>query len=177
MKTFLKTLTTLVVGMVLGAATITAAAPNTVQAVVSNFKVFVNGEQQQTKAPIVVDGSTYLPVREVAGLLDVNVNYNETNKSIDLQKKGGQTMDNIDLTKWVSIKELSKTHTISVTAHPHNYESREAHLNIGDVTEVFIIPRSFNSGLVVTSENGVQLLFFNGEEYILKIYADSIFNQ
>ncbi|MNW36734.1 hypothetical protein D3C74_137520 [compost metagenome] len=85
MKTFAKTLATLVLGMALGSATLAAAAPSTLKAVIADFKIIVNGESKTlTKSPIVVDGTTYLPVREVAGLVGADLKYDGANKKIEL---------------------------------------------------------------------------------------------
>lgn len=90
MKTFVKTITTLMLGMALGSATLAAAAPATVKAVIADFKVVVNGETKAlSKSPIVVDGTTYLPVREVANLVGADLNYDGANKKIELSTKGG----------------------------------------------------------------------------------------
>lgn len=89
MKTFVKTITTLMLGMALGSATLAAAAPATVKAVIAEFKIVVNGETKAlSKSPIVVDGTTYLPVREVANLVGVDLNYDGANKKIELSTKG-----------------------------------------------------------------------------------------
>lgn len=89
MKRFVRTFATLVIGMALGTATIAAAAPGTVEAVITKFKIVVNGQEAQLQnSPLVVNGTTYLPVREVASLLNADLKYNGTSKSIELSTKG-----------------------------------------------------------------------------------------
>lgn len=167
MKTFMKTLTTLVVGMVLGAATITAAAPNTVQAVVSNFKVFVNGEQQQTKAPIVVDGSTYLPVREVAGILNTDVSFDKG--KINLNTKGDTPVQNEN--EWTSLTDL--THKVDrLVMYPEPGDAR-IKINQGDKVIYIDILRQENNenkaSKVKTSVNDYEIsaVYKNGSLYFL----------
>jgi len=84
-KSLVKTIATLALGMMIGSATLAAAAPSTIEAVLTKFKIVVNGQEAQLKnTPIVVKGTTYLPVREVAGLLNTNLNYDGQAKTIEL---------------------------------------------------------------------------------------------
>lgn len=115
MKGIMKTITTLVIGMALGATTIAAAAPSTVQAVVANLKILVNGEEQALKSsPLVVNGTTYLPLREVAGLLDSSVQYDGNTKQIQIQTKGDQTVT-AQTQEWFKVSELVDKYGIKVT--------------------------------------------------------------
>lgn len=92
-KSFVKTVATLIVGMMIGSATVVAAAPNTVQAVLSKFKIIVDGEQQTLKSdPLVYKGTTYLPVREIASMLDAEVSsVDNKSKKIELKTNKSQT--------------------------------------------------------------------------------------
>ncbi|MFE5321514.1 stalk domain-containing protein [Paenibacillus sp. NPDC056579] len=73
--------------LLIGSATTTLAATNeTVQATITKFVIKVNGTEKELKtSPIVVDGTSYLPVREVAGLLGVEVGYDDATRTISLQ--------------------------------------------------------------------------------------------
>lgn len=114
MKTFFKTITTLMLGMALGSATLAAAAPATVKAVIADFKIVVNGETKAlSKAPIVVDGTTYLPVREVANLVGADLNYDGANKKIELSTKGVTSMPTTQA-EWISLKDLVEKYGFSV---------------------------------------------------------------
>ena len=93
-KQFLRTVITLSLGMVLGSATLAAAAPGTVEGVLTKFKIVVNGQEEQlSNTPVVIKGTTYLPVREVAGLLDAGLNYDGKNKTIELSTKGASNVN------------------------------------------------------------------------------------
>ncbi|NQX69773.1 copper amine oxidase N-terminal domain-containing protein [Paenibacillus alba] len=74
-------------GLLIGSATTALAATNeTVQATVTKFVIKVNGTEKALQtSPIVVDGRSYLPVREVAGLLGAEVNYDDATRTISLQ--------------------------------------------------------------------------------------------
>ncbi|MCC3257503.1 stalk domain-containing protein [Paenibacillus polymyxa] len=86
----------LVAGMLIGSATAAVAATSpTVQAVVSKYAITVDGQQQTLKSdPLVYKGTTYLPVREVAGLTGYDLQFDAKSKKIDLQSKseGGSTV-------------------------------------------------------------------------------------
>jgi len=77
-KQFIKTTTTLLIGMILGSVTIAAAAPEVLQASIAKLKIVVNGKEQKlNNSPLLVNGTTYLPVRDVAGLLGSKVDFDK----------------------------------------------------------------------------------------------------
>lgn len=87
-KSFVKTVATLGIGMVIGSATLASAAPSTVQAVLTKFSFSVNGQEQKLESdPLVYNGKTYLPVREVAEITGYKLNYDNKSKSIKLESK------------------------------------------------------------------------------------------
>lgn len=93
-KSFIKTVATLALGMMIGSATLAAAAPSTVQAVLSKFTFTVDGQKQTLKSdPLVYNGTTYLPVREVAGMFNADVtSFDNKAKKIEIQTKGETTV-------------------------------------------------------------------------------------
>ncbi|SDC70315.1 Copper amine oxidase N-terminal domain-containing protein [Paenibacillus sp. UNCCL117] len=82
-----KLIIALSLGMLIGSATTAIAATSeTVQATIAKFVIKVNGQEKQlATSPIVVDGNSYLPVREVAGLLGAEVGYDDATRTISLQ--------------------------------------------------------------------------------------------
>lgn len=84
----------LVAGMLIGSAGMAAAATTqTVQAAIAKFTFSVDGQKQTLKNdPLVYKGTTYLPVREVAEMTGYGLEYNNTEKSIDLKSKGGNVL-------------------------------------------------------------------------------------
>ncbi|WP_152393748.1 stalk domain-containing protein [Paenibacillus guangzhouensis] len=95
-KQFIKTTATLFIGMMLGTVTIAAAAPEVFQASIAKLKIVVNGKEQKLKnSPLLVNGTTYLPVRDVAGLLGANVDFNKGTITI-AQKKVQPTVNTIE---------------------------------------------------------------------------------
>lgn len=117
MKKLIRTFATLLIGMALGASTLAAAAPQTVQAVLTKFNVVVNGEKQELKnTPVVIQGATYLPVREVAGLLDADLTFDSKTQKIELNTKGEtKVTETVQSTEWVSLRELHETYKLTVS--------------------------------------------------------------
>ncbi|MGG3282730.1 stalk domain-containing protein [Paenibacillus solani] len=91
-KSFVKTVATLAIGMMIGSATMAVASPTTVQAVLSKFNITVDGKEQKLKSdPLVYNGTTYLPVREVAGMLNAEVtSFDNKAKIIELKTNEAQ---------------------------------------------------------------------------------------
>ena len=113
MKGFMKTITTLVIGMMLGSATLAAAAPSTVQAVISNLKILVNGKEQILKnKQLVVNGTTYLPVRDVAEITGKQVNF--ANGVIYLNDVKEQTAMKDDV-QWFLAREIVEQYDVKIT--------------------------------------------------------------
>ncbi|MEK8130597.1 copper amine oxidase N-terminal domain-containing protein [Paenibacillus filicis] len=91
-----KVIFALSLGLLIGSATSALAATNeTVQATVTKFVIKVNGTEKTLQtSPIVVDGSSYLPVREVAGLLGAEVDYEDATRTISFKTPVvGERMD------------------------------------------------------------------------------------
>lgn len=68
----------IILGLVCGAviaSTIALAASYVAED--ASFKVFVNGKEFTSSKAIVIDGSTYLPLRAIGEVLNVPVNWNE----------------------------------------------------------------------------------------------------
>jgi len=83
----------LAAGMLVGSATTALAATDLVQATITKLKVVVNGKEQKlNSSPLVVKGTTYLPVREVAGLLGAGVDFDQKAATIKINdgKDGGK---------------------------------------------------------------------------------------
>ncbi|RXZ83087.1 copper amine oxidase N-terminal domain-containing protein [Paenibacillaceae bacterium] len=82
-----KVIIALSLGLLIGSATTAVAATDkTVQATIAKFVIKVNGTEKKLKnSPIVVDGTSYLPLREIAGLLDAEVKYDGKTNTISLK--------------------------------------------------------------------------------------------
>lgn len=130
-----KTIVALALGLLIGSAGTALAASETVQAVFGKFNFVVNGEVKELKTdPLVVDGTSYLPVREVAGLLGFRLDYDADSRTIKLdnklgtgsaggsttnQTKGGSSMETIT-DEWISLQELTQNFGIKINANSNS---------------------------------------------------------
>jgi len=127
-KQFVKTTATLLIGMVLGSVTIAAAAPEVLQASIAKLKIVVNGKEQKlNNSPLLINGTTYLPVREVAGLLGSEIDFNKGTIKID-QKKAQPSVNSIKSIKGQDLLEIlgKKYPDFKISL------SEEGLLNLGD---------------------------------------------
>ncbi|MFD0676659.1 MULTISPECIES: stalk domain-containing protein [unclassified Paenibacillus] len=95
------------------AATAVAASAEAVQATVAKFVFKVNGVEKELKnSPLVVDGTSYLPVREVADLLGYELGYEETTGTISFEQKQAKSnpyqelTEAPDLSEWINVLDL-----------------------------------------------------------------------
>ena len=79
-----RTIFALVIGMLIGSAATAFAASDTVTATITKLRYIVNGEERDVQTEqLVVMGTTYLPVREVANMLGYDVTYRADSKTIE----------------------------------------------------------------------------------------------
>lgn len=76
-----------VIGFICGAmffSGVSYAASGKLSATIASYKIYVNGKEQNLKnKPVVIDGTTYLPVREVSHVLGYHVTLNKGNIMLD----------------------------------------------------------------------------------------------
>jgi hypothetical protein len=72
--------------MLIGSAATAFAASDTVTATIAKLRFVVNGEERDVQTEqLVVMGTTYLPVREVANMLGYDVTYRADSKTIEFK--------------------------------------------------------------------------------------------
>ncbi len=82
------TITAFLVGLV--SLTALAHGAGLINATIASFKIFINGEEKQFEKPIIqIDGSTYLPLRETAETLGMDVNWVAEGKKVELKTSPG----------------------------------------------------------------------------------------
>lgn len=120
-----KVIIALVLGMFVGStATALAETSESVQAVFAKFNIIVNGEKKDLKTtPLVVEGTSYLPVREVSGLLGYELGYDDATRTINLNSKEsidteteGTKSTNVNLEQWISLRDLATKKKVKVSA-------------------------------------------------------------
>lgn len=159
----------LIVGLLIGtASTAIAATSDTVQAVFAKFSLTVNGEVKQlNNDPVVIDGVSYLPVREVAGLLGYDVGFedgtivldndpkqepepteSDTEAAPPSQDEEGDVNNMEQTSEWITLEELLEQENI--TYKPFNDNTLT--ISIG---EVFIhVPINVDRELSVMNQHG-----------------------
>jgi hypothetical protein len=110
----------LILGLLIATASVVAANSEVV-AKFTSFNFVINGESKQLEnQPVVVNGSSYLPVRELSNLLGYDVTYKADTKTIVLNSNSNTT----DLSgtgetddasyEWVSYITLAEDYDLSV---------------------------------------------------------------
>ena len=75
---------------------IAEGAQNTVQAFYKNLKIICNGQAATlTAQPVIINGSTYLPVRALANVLNKNVDWNEAKQEITITDKTNSEVESL----------------------------------------------------------------------------------
>ncbi|MEN1985973.1 stalk domain-containing protein [Paenibacillus hubeiensis] len=94
-KSLFKTVVTLGIGMMIGSATLAAAAPSTVNAILTKFSFAVDGKEQNLQSDtLVYNGKTYLPIREVAQMTGYKLIYDKEQKKIEFETIGESFLNN-----------------------------------------------------------------------------------
>lgn len=110
------------------------------------------------KSPLVYDGSSYLPVREIAGILGHSVDFEKN--TIILTKEVEQLSD-----EWISLGDLANVHNVFVSVGDI--------ITIGDLS--FPHPKENFEELTITTDNGsFQLKQLNSRLYVLKSEMKSL---
>lgn len=158
----------LALGLLIGSAA-TAFASDKVQAVFAEFKLLVNGIEKQLETnPLVVDGTSYLPVREIAGLLGAEVSYDDATRTIKLFYKNGEkivTTENLDLSEWVHLKDLAK-HGVEVIIDENTsiiYKDKKLEFPLGKTT---LVGKDTTVPIFFNSDNGATLMIYEGAMYL-----------
>jgi len=138
----------LVLGMLIGSAATAVAASDTVTATIAKLRFVVNGEERDVQTEqLVVMGTTYLPVREVANMLGYDVTYRADSKTIEflgpvntnVQRGASEVTDTIIETTWISLRDLAEQYELMVRQ---------------------------------TTEDGKNYVVTRGDEILLNIYYD-----
>ncbi len=167
----------LAIGLLIGSATTAlAATSDTVQAVFAEFKIMVNGQEQKLNtAPLVVDGTSYLPVREVADLLGAEVGYDDATRTITFEQKESEktVKTTAALTdQWIALRDISKQYPGTVVTYgPKDGHERVLFLENGTLKVGvidFVPPENSEGTLTLQTTNGehIQVKFSQDTSYL-----------
>jgi hypothetical protein len=170
-----------IMGIILGAVLATASnaiANSEVVAKFISFNFVVNGEPIQVESqPVSINGSSYLPVRELANLLGYDVTYKADTKTIELNLV--QNTSDINSTNAKSTSNLEQKVNLNIVVsgkseiHTVFINNGEPYLKIGTLIEVFKALNYKNSyGTTYTTLDTMELaghrLVINDINYLFK---------
>lgn len=99
----------IIIGFTIGLAGTAVANNATIQATIQSFNFVVDGKQKTLSVdPIVYNGTTYLPVRNVSNLLGYDVAYQAENRTIILTYQGGDQEETQVTGDFISFSELKE---------------------------------------------------------------------
>lgn len=171
----------LIIGLVLATATSVTAASG-ILAQFADFNLVVNGQAKvlQTK-PLVYNGTSYLPVREIANLVGYDVTYKADSRTIELNtvtatstiqtpvqdiKDPTEPISNtVNMADWISLRELS-SQGVSVII------DKETIISKGDKTLIFplntttLIGVDTKGPIFFHSVNGSTLMHYKSSLYL-----------
>lgn len=174
--------------LVLGAATsaLALSSPETIQCFMGGIKIFVDGQLQvptdvtgKVVEPIIYNGTTYLPVRALTGMLtDKSVEWDSDTESVYIGLKPGdgeiiqlQDMkvysgDGVSTGKYAQFKLLGETQSPFNRVWNTQYILNEQYTTLQGMLAV-------ESEAISTSAGGVQVYSVdrNGNEALLKEYS------
>lgn len=100
----------LVIGLLLGSATTAYAATGSVTATFEKFNVLINGKQATLDTtPLVYNGTSYLPVREISNLLGYDVTYKSDTQTIELEQGSETVSSSTNITNTTSVTDATYT--------------------------------------------------------------------
>jgi hypothetical protein len=162
-------------GLILGLLIATAsgvAANSEIVAKFTSFNFVINGESKQLETqPVVVNGSSYLPVRELSNLLGYDVTYKADTKTIELNGNTSST----DLSgtgetdgasyEWVSYITLAEEYDLSVTT---TNSTNTMTISNGEITVDIQMPNFKTDGQTATLETDlgkIDAMMINGRTH------------
>lgn len=105
----------IIIGLMIGTVGTAIAATNeTVQAVFAEFNLVINGEVKTLETvPLVYNGTSYLPVRELSNLVGYNVTYLADSRTIQLSETEGPE----PALEGMEVKDLAQPLTLNEILH------------------------------------------------------------
>lgn len=142
-----------------------------------DYTLVVDGQKVTLNTPPkTIDGVTHLPVREVATILDKNVNFDSKSGTITLTSKPeseGDKMENILVDEWVSLSELKKSHDVTekttmLEGESASSDSRLYIITIDGKKYEFVISKVVFGDPTFTNDDGIELKYINGQPHLKK---------
>lgn len=171
----------MIVGAIVGATLATAGSSfaatafETLKATVRpDYKIVVDGKDATlNNKPVTIDGSTYLPVREVASLFDKDVNFKSSTNTITLTSKGDENVaTTINLDDYASLSSLMGVSDLTITLGPDEHSNNTLTLTKGN-NAIKILnlvpPKNADQGTYELSNGGkIEVYFYQSSTYLEK---------
>lgn len=107
-----KVVASLAIGLLIGSATIAAAAPNTVSATVAKFKILINGEARSASTnQLIYKGTTYVPIRDAASNFGYEVKFDNSSKTIEFTSTSVESEITGD---WISLYDFEILNDVEI---------------------------------------------------------------
>jgi hypothetical protein len=159
----------LALGMLIGSAA-TAFADDAIEkvtATVAKFRFVVNGEERDVQTEqLVVMGTTYLPVREVANMLGYDVVYRSDSKTVEflgpvntnVQRGASEVTDTIIETTWIDLNTLAREYGVRIEVGEN--------LRIGDFVVARPAAEPDRVAVIETEHRSVRIKIESGRFYV-----------
>lgn len=100
----------LIFGLII-ATSVVGLANSEITAKFTSFNLVIDGETKQLETqPLVYNGTSYLPLRELSNLVGYDVTYKADSKTIELTKSTPNV--SADLEGWISLKDFFDKHGV-----------------------------------------------------------------
>jgi hypothetical protein len=95
----------LLVGIALSFSSVAFANNEEVKGIFASFRILINGKEiQLEQQPLVIDGSTYLPLRKISELFGYEVQYEDSTRTISLSNDGKKYLSNLDKEEYSNLQ-------------------------------------------------------------------------
>lgn len=129
MKNIMKKSKSFIMGLIVGLMLTSAvfASSEYIQAKFTDFNLIINGKQKvlQTK-PLVYNGTSYLPVREISNLLGYDVTYKSDTRTIILDSAKNTNNQSALSDEWISLSDLATNKNIRIIIGEYINISRDS---------------------------------------------------
>lgn len=140
-----------------------------------NPNIIKNGSQIALKnQPVLIDGSTYLPMRELSNILGYDVTYKASSKTIELSNNTNDDIqsdttkdtqnEGVNNAEWVSYSDLAEIYGLSVEAgfRGVNVSNNEIKLHIPP----FDIKNENEKIRLTTNLGEIQIKIYSGQSFL-----------
>lgn len=182
----------LTLSMLIGSSVVAFAANSgEVSAMFASFNLKINGQEKQLEtSPLVYNGTSYLPVREMANLYGYDVTYKADSRTIELNQPTAISNPapapppsttpaqdvSINLSEWIPLRELAEKSGAKVGFNPNLkiYDDQKTYAEYQLTTNTLVGKPSDEPYYETSKDDKVNLMIYNGVSYIKITDAKSV---